>query len=70
MGGDGSFQTLDGRDHSRHQEGIVKVSEFGVEEGAGIDGRGDAASDQQFRKHRGNPRGFGEGGGFLGMGVG
>jgi hypothetical protein len=70
MGGDGSFQPLDGCGHSRHQERIVEMSEFGVQECTGLTGRGDAASDQQFRKHRRNPRGFGQGRGFFGVRVG
>ena len=70
MRGDGPFQPLDGRCHSRHQEGIVEVGELGVEESRGFAGRVDAAGDQQLGKHRGNSRGLGQGLSFLGMRLG
>ena len=70
MGGDGALEPLDGGGHAQHQEGIVEVGGFGIEEGEGLGGCGDAAGDEQLGEHLRKARRFGEGGGFFGMRLG
>ena len=49
--GDGPLQPGDGRVHAQHQQGIVEVSDFRIEEGEGFGGLGNAAGHQQLGQH-------------------
>ena len=63
--GNGAFETLDGRGHAEHEEGIVEVRGLGIEESEGLSGRGDAARDEQLGQHERQARFAGQGSGFF-----
>ena len=58
--GDGSFDALDGGGHAEHEKGIVEVGRFGIQEGEGFGGRGDAARDEQLSENEWQTRFAGE----------
>jgi len=66
-GCDGPLQALDGRGHSQHQEGIVQMALFGIEEGMSLGGLGNAASYQQFSQNLRQTCCPGQFSGLLGM---
>ena len=65
-GGDGALEAIDGGGHAEHEEGIVEVRDFGIEEDVGGGCSGDAAGDEEFGEDLGKARFFCEG---LGGGV-
>ena len=68
--GYGSLQPCDSRVHAQHEEGIVKVSNFWIEEGECFRWLGDAAGHQQFGQHLRQACGFGQRGGLVRMRLG
>ena len=61
--GDGAFETVDGRGHAEHEEGIVEMRGLGIEEGEGLGGLSDAAGDEQLGENQRQAGFAGEGGG-------
>jgi hypothetical protein len=48
MVGDGVFKAVDGGGHAEHEEGIVQLAGVWIEEGVGVGGGGDAASEKEL----------------------
>jgi hypothetical protein len=60
VSGDGAFETVDGGGHAEHEEWIVEMSGFGIEESEGL-GRGvDAARNEELSEDEGQARFAGE----------
>jgi hypothetical protein len=57
---DGLLKAGDGCVHAKHLHGVVEMGEFGVEEGEGLVGVRDAASDEQLGKDMRQMSGFGQ----------
>ena len=60
-GSDGAFEPLHRRGHSHHQQRIVQVRDFRIEEGVSFLCRSDAACQQQLGQHKGQPCFLGQG---------
>ena len=68
--GDGPLQPCDSSVHAQHEEGIVKVGDFGIEEGEGFRRLSDAAGHQQLGQHLRQAGGFGQRVGLVRMRLG
>jgi hypothetical protein len=67
MVGDGSLESLDGGGHSEHEEGIMEMGRFGIEECVRLGCGGNAAGEEQFREDLGQVSCLGESRGFFRM---
>ena len=63
--GDRLFKPRDSLGHAQHQERIVKMCDFRIEESEGIGGVLDAASHQQFGQHQRQVSGLSKRGGLV-----
>ena len=53
---DSGFHAFDRRSHAKHEQRVVKLGDFRIEEREGFCGGGDAARDEQFCQNQGNAR--------------
>jgi hypothetical protein len=65
--GDGAFEAPDRRGHPEHEEGIMEVRGFRVEESEGLGGVCDAARDEQLGENEGQACLAGERSGLVGV---
>ena len=64
------FDALNGGLHAEHEQRIVELRDFRIEEGEGFAGGGDAACDEEFGQHDRDVRRLRERLGFLRMRLG
>ncbi len=70
LAGDGRFDAFYGGLHAEHEQWIVQLRDFRIEEGEGFAGGVDAACDEEFGEDERNVRRLRESFGFLRMRLG